>query len=231
MYSIFADGQLLWRSDFEGHEVFDPRLDLELNTAGSLRFTMPAYHPFYSKLQKLKSTIDLYDGGELIWRGRVLMDDGIDFDNRKPVYCEGALSFFVDSIVRPYEWNGGVTEYFAYLIGQHNQQVEEDRQFLVGECTVTDPNNYIVRANSAYPNTLEEIQEKLVGLLGGYLVVTYEDGKQVLNYLKDAGKVSGQVITFGENLVDIAQYIDASEVFTVIVPLGATYEEEVTKSG
>lgn len=230
MYSILADGELLWRSDFEGHEMFDPQFDIELNKAGSLRFDMPSYHPFYNKLKKLKTTIDLYDGGELIWRGRVLQED-VGFDNIKSVYCEGALSFFNDSIVRPYEQKTSVESYFTFLIAQHNSQVEKDRQFKLGQCTVTDPNNYIVRSNTNYPTTWDEMEDKLIGLLGGYLKVTFEDGDLVLNYLEKSGETSDQTIVFGDNLVDITQYIDASEVYTVIVPIGASYEEEVTVSG
>ena len=230
MYSILADGNLLWRSDYEGYEALSPTWDMELNKAGSLRFTMPPYHPYYGKLQKLKTTIDLYDGGELLWRGRVLSDDGIDFDGMKSVYCEGALSFLVDSIVRPYDWKSSVSDYFTFLVSQHNEQVEKSRQFRVGKCTVTDPNNLIVRANRNYPDTLSEMEDKLLGLMGGYLTVTFEDGETVLNYLAKSGDRSEQVITFGDNLVDITQYIDASEVYTVIVPIGATYEVEVTKT-
>lgn len=230
MYSILADGELLWRSDFEGHEVLNPQWDIELNKAGSLTFDMPEYHPFYNKLSKLKTTTDLYDGGELIWRGRVLQDD-VTFDKMKSVYCEGALSFLNDSIVRPYEQKSSVEDYFRFLIAQHNSQVEKDRQFRLGQCTVVDPNNYIVRSNTNYPTTLQEMQDKLLDLMGGYLTVTLEDGEMVLNYLEKSGDVADQAIVFGENLLDITQYIDASEVFTVIVPIGASYEEEVTVSG
>ena len=60
MYSILADGNLLWRSDYEGYEVLNPTWEMELNKAGSLRFGMLPYHPYYGKLQKLKTTIDLY---------------------------------------------------------------------------------------------------------------------------------------------------------------------------
>ena len=94
MYSILADGNLLWRSDYEGYEVLNPTWEMELNKAGSLRFTLPPYHPYYGKLQKLKSTIDLYDGGELMWRGRVLSDDGIEFfKNSAQAQASPCLSF------------------------------------------------------------------------------------------------------------------------------------------
>lgn len=232
MYSILADGKLLWRIDIEGSELFNPVLETELNTAGSLRFDMPEYHPFYSKLQKLKTTIDVCYGGEIEWRGRVMADDGIDFYNNKSVYCEGALSFFNDSVVRPYEWHGGVSDYFTFLVEQHNNQVESNRRFKVGKCTVTDPNNYIYRANSTYPSTWDEINDKLLGTLGGYLMITFDEHNEMeLNYLAESGAVSDQVITFGDNLEDITQYIDATDVYTVIVPLGATYEEEVVVEG
>jgi hypothetical protein len=152
------------------------------------------------------------------------LNDESDFWNRKDVYAEGELAFFNDSTVRPYTFTGSVADYFAFLVNQHNSQVDADKQFAVGNCTVTDPNNLIVRASSDYPKTLKEMQDKLLGLLGGYLVPRYEveNGQEVeyLDYLAESGGISGQTIVFAENILDLSQYIDASDIYTVIIPLG-----------
>lgn len=226
MYAIYADGSPLWRPTWEGHEVIDPHWNWELNKAGSLRFTLPPDHPMYSSLKKLRTTIDLYDGAEHLWRGRVLMDDGIDFDNMKEVYCEGALSFFNDSVVRPYSFTGTISDYFTFLVAQHNEQVDLDRQFLVGDCDITNEAGFIYRASTMYPSTFEEMDDKLLDYLGGYFVITFDGDQQIINYRKEPGELSEQTIVFGENLIDITQYIDASDLYTIIVPLGATIEEE-----
>ena len=157
--------------------------------------------------------------------GRVLHDKK-GFYKSKEVYCEGQLAFLLDSVQRPYSFQGDVPELFSQFISSHNNQVDNWKQFQVGNVTVTDPNDYINRESSQYPNTLDELNEKLVDKLGGYLVPRLQNGIRYLDYLKEPGKKNSQVIEFGKNLLDITEYITADEVFTVMIPLGAKLKDE-----
>ena len=227
MYTIYADGNVLY-SPFlveDGYCVLSPKLTVELNKSGSLSFVMPPTNVMYDSIQKLKSIITVTQDDEEIFRGRVLYDEK-DFYNRKNVYCEGELSFLVDSVVRPYSFQGGVTELFTKYLNNHNSQVDPDKQFQVGIVTVTDPNDYITRESSDYPNLLDEMKAKLVDLLGGYLRPRPENNIRYLDYVTDYGTVSDQIIEFGVNLLDLTEYISAEDVFTVLIPLGATQEDE-----
>ena len=227
MYTIYADGNVLY-SPFlveDGYCVLSPKLTVELNKSGSLSFVMPPTNVMYDSIQKLKSIITVTQDDEEIFRGRVLYDEK-DFYNRKNVYCEGELSFLVDSVVRPYSFQGGVTELFTKYLNNHNSQVDPDKQFQVGIVTVTDPNDYITRESSDYPNLLDEMKAKLVVLLGGYLRPRPENNIRYLDYVTDYGTVSDQIIEFGVNLLDLTEYISAEDVFTVLIPLGATQEDE-----
>lgn len=228
MYTIYADDQLLYAPNLvdEGYALISPKLTTELNKAGSLEFTMPPSHVLYSSLSKLKTTIKVKADGVEIWRGRVLHEEK-DFYNRKAVYCEGALSFLTDTIQRPYTFNGSVTNLFKKYLNEHIAQASDGRKFTFGSCTVTDPNDYIVRANSDYVSSWDEMSEKLLGILGGYFKITYGSGDAMsLSYLTDYGAISDQVIEFGVNLLDIMEYINAEDVFTVLIPLGARMENE-----
>ena len=160
-----------------------------------------------------------------IFMGRVLHDKK-GFYKSKEVYCEGQLAFLLDSVQRPYSFQGDVPELFSQFISSHNNQVDNWKQFQVGNVTVTDPNDYINRESSQYPNTLDELNEKLVDKLGGYLVPRLQNGIRYLDYLKAPGKKNSQVIEFGKNLLDITEYITADEVFTVLIPLGAKLKDE-----
>jgi len=95
--------------------------------------------------------------------------------------------------------------------------------------TVTDANDYIVRSNSEASKTWSEMKSKLLDLLGGYITPRYEieNGQEVeyLDYLSDSGGHNSQPIVFAENLLDLEQYIDASEVCTVLVPYGKSDED------
>lgn len=230
MFTIYADGELLYAPNLtdQGYSILNPKLTEELNKAGSLTFTLPTDNVMYDRLQKLKSIVVVYLDGEEIWRGRVLHDEK-DFYNRKAVYCEGMLSFLLDSVLRPYDFTGPPSTLFGEYIRWHNAQVDERKQFKIGQCTVEDGNDYVHYSSSQYPNTLNEMLEKLVGNLGGYLRTRVTDnGEYVLDYLADYGTISDQVIEFGSNLQDLSEYISAENVFTVLIPLG---KQEETKDG
>lgn len=228
MYTIYSDSNLVYAPNLAniedgGYAVVEPVVTSELNDAGSCKFKIPSINPMYNSIQKMKSIIKVYNNRKRVFRGRVLNDEA-DFWNRKSVYAEGELAFFNDSIVRPYNFTGSVSDYFTFLVTQHNQQVDVEKQFRVGRCTVTDGNNYIVRANADYPDTWQEMKDKLIKILGGYIMprCEIENGTEVeyIDYLAESGGVSGQKIVFAENILDLSRYVDATDVYTVIIPLG-----------
>ena len=225
MYTIYIDGALLYSPNLaeDGYAVTGPKVKLALNSVSSLECTIPTHNPLYNGISKLKSVVKVYDGDARIFRGRVI-DDEKDFYNRKKITAQGELAYLNDSIIRPYEYTGTVAGYFTMLVNQHNAQMDAGKQFLVGNVTVTDANDYIVRASTEAMKTWSEMKSKLLDILGGYIIPRYEvvNGVEVeyLDYLVDSGGQNGQPIIFAENLLDLEQYIDASEVCTVLVPYG-----------
>ena len=137
---------------------------------------------------------------------------------------EGVLGFLNDSIVRPYSFKGSVEEYFTMLIEQHNDQVEEFQRFKIGVVTVEDPNDYIVRESTNTPKTWDEIGEKLIKLLGGYISIRYEDDGNYVDYLADYSDTSTQSIAFAVNLLDLTQLTKGDSLATCIIPYGAKDE-------
>lgn len=135
MYTIYVDDQLLYSPLLanQGHAILSPKLTLELNKAGSLTFLLPPNNVQYDNIKKLKSVITVYQDNEEIFRGRVLHDTR-DFHNRKDVYCEGELSFLLDSIHRPASYESGTTLYsiFKDIIEDHNWSVDKFKQFTPG---------------------------------------------------------------------------------------------------
>lgn len=160
-----------------------------------------------------------------VFIGRVLYDEK-DFYKRKMICCEGQLAFLLDSIQRPYTFQGDIPDLFKQFLNNHNDQVDDWKKFQVGSITVKDANNYINRESSNYPNTFDELIKKLVDTHGGYLIPRIQNGTRYLDYLKESGKTNSQVIEFGVNLLDITEYITAEDVFTVLIPLGAEQKDE-----
>lgn len=224
MYRVYCDGLPIYNDKLEGLKIFSPSLDLELNKTGSFSFTIYPDHPYYGSIQKLKSIITVYQEDYLLFRGRVL-DDEIGFYNERRVTCEGELAFLLDSIKRPYDFTGSVAEYLALLLDSHNAQVDETKRFILGNVTVTDPNDYIVRSNIDYTDTWKEMNDKLLTLLGGFLSVRHADGVAYLDYLADFALLSPQKIEFGKNLLDQKRIIKGADVATVVIPLGAKLKD------
>ena len=229
MYKVYSDDYLLYNPEIESLKIFSPKLELELNKTGSFDFLIYPEHPYFDKLEKLNSIITVYQDDYLIFRGRILNEQQ-GFYNEKQVTCEGELAFLCDSIQRPYDFMSGdrhttIEELFTFFITNHNAQVAEDRQFKVGNITVTDPNNYIVRSDSTYLNTWDSINQKLIETNGGYLWIRHEADGNYIDYLEDFNTISNQSIEFGKNLLNIDKVIKGEDIATALIPLGAKAEE------
>ncbi len=231
IWKVYCDNYLLHDSRLDDYQLIDPSLDLELNKTGSFTFTIYPEHVHYDKLQKLKSIITVYEGDDLRFRGRIL-NDTVGWHNEKQVSCEGELAFLLDSIQRPFTFpvtadaEATPKAYFEFLIGRHNEQVEESHQFVIGTVTVTDANDYIARSDTEYSTTWEILNQGLIDTHGGYLIVDFDDdGNRRINYLADSTIMSTQSIEFGENLLDIETERKGEDIATAILPLGKQDEE------
>lgn len=223
MYTIYVDGNLLFSSAAcdEEHIILSPRLSLDVSSAGSLTFVLPPGNALYNSIHRLKSIITVKQDDEIIFRGRVL-DDEKDFYNQKDVYCEGDRSFLLDSLCAPYAYSGTALGLFQKLINEHNAQVDSEKQFAIGRVTAVSSSETLEVENVAYYETLKEFEEKLLDVYGGYLMTRTEGGVTYVDWLLKSGDTSSQVIEFSVNLLDIKDKVDASDVFTVLIPLGAS---------
>lgn len=225
MYKVYCDGLLLYHSKLENLKIFDASLELELNKTGSFDFTIYPDHPYFSLVKKLKSIITVYQDDYLLFRGRVL-DEDIGWHNEKHIVCEGELAFFLDSVQRPYSFTGSIVDFLSMLITNHNAQVDAEKHFTLGNVTVTDPNDYIVRSDIDYVTTWDVIDKKLIELLGGYIIVRHEDGINYLDYRAEINLLAPQSIKFGKNLLDLKRIRKGEDIATVIIPLGAKVKDE-----
>lgn len=116
MYKVYCNERQLHNMTMLALKLVNPKLDLEVNKAGSCTFTIYSQHPYYNRLKRLKSIIKVYQNDRIIFRGRIL-DTVKGFKNQKQVTCEVELAFLVDSTIRPYSFSGDVPEYFFYYYG------------------------------------------------------------------------------------------------------------------
>ena len=225
MYQVKCDDNIIYDLRDEDLVIISPRLQTEVNKTGTFDFIIPQKNPYYSMIKKLKSIITIYQDGEEIWRGRVL-NDKTDFYNRKQVECEGELSFLLDSIQRPFEFQGSPNDLFKQFINNHNSQVEEAKQFVIRNVDVPDGNDYVNRSSINYANTWNTVNDKLIDTNGGYLETgLLASEKRYIDYIAEYTHINSQVIQFGENLLDITQYAKGENIKTTIIPLGVKDEE------
>lgn len=228
MYQILCDDYVLHDAIIDELKVIGAKCSLEVNKTGSLTFQIASTHPYYNKIKKHTSEIKLYQDDRVLFCGRVLNDE-ITFENIKNVECEGELSYFLDSIQRgkEYHLDGGtenvIETYLKEIVAIHNSQVDERKQFSVGLVNITDPNNYFYKISN-YEDTLTTLTDKLLDTYGGYLVVRHSNGVRYLDYVDELTNVCNQTIEFGKNIIDMTRYIKGEDIYTALIPLGATNE-------
>lgn len=224
MYRVYCDDYLLYDPRIAELVITNAKLELELNKSGSFKFKIYDNHPYFTMLKRLKSIIKVYNDGYLMFRGRIL-DDESGFYNEKQIDCEGELAFLVDSVQRPFEYQGDITGLLTQFLTAHNSQVDTDKQFKVGDITVTDPNNYINRSSIEHLTTWEAVKTRLLDTLGGYLFVRHETDGNYLDYLADFNVLSNQKVEFGKNMIDINKIVKGADIATAIIPLGAKTDD------
>ena len=228
MYEVYCDSLLMHSNTIENLKLIKPKISLEDNKTGSFTFTIYPEHPYYSAIKKLASIVTVYQDDYLLFRGRVLNEE-MGFYNEKQIACEGELAFLLDSIQRPYDYTGSITGFLTQLINNHNAQVDAPKQFTLGNVTVTDPNNTIVRSDINYTKTWEVIDKKLIDLLGGHIIVRHQNGVNYIDYLTDYTTISNQKIEFAKNLLDMKRKRKGQDIITALIPVGAKIKDSEGK--
>lgn len=249
MYKIFAypfgnpnDKRLIYAPNNRNALVLSPKLTREVSKGGSLSFTMTRDHEQYESLQKMSTCITVEQDDKETWRGRVLSHEA-DWYNRRVIYCEGALSYFNDSAITPFNYEGKLAQFLQHLIDAHNQQCGnmKMKRFELGTVTAAlgdlvvhygDRDSYGVGED--YGSTWDIIDKMVLKVYGGYAYCTYNPatGNNVLNYCDqsfEADRLVNQTIEYGVNLLDFTEKTDTNSLFTRVYPMGSKHTVEETK--
>ena len=248
MYEIYAypygnpDAKLLlYRPNDPQALVLSPKLTREVSKGGSLVFTMTRDHAQYDMLQKLSTVVQVRRDGKEIWRGRVLKHEA-DFYNRRVVYCEGALSYFNDSSITPFNYKGNLRQFLQHLIDAHNDQVKSKMKcFQLGTVTAA-LGNLVVQFGDAdqygvgedYGKVWDILDKLVLKVFGGYFYCGFDaaTGYNVLNYCDqavEAKRQTAQKIEYGRNLLNLSETTDATDLYTRIYPIGNKHTVDTSK--
>lgn len=248
MYEIYGypygnpDAELLiYQPGNKNGTVLSPKLTREVSKGGSLTFTMTREHPMYEMLQKMSTVVVVKQDGKETWRGRIFSHEA-DWYNNRVVYCEGALSFFNDSCVTPFNYEGTLKQFLQHLIDVHNAQVgQKMKMFELGTVTAAlgdqvvhfgDADQYGVGED--YGKCWDIIDKLVLKVFGGYAYCTFDaaTGYNVLNYCDQAveeKRVTAQKIEYGVNLLDLTEKTDTNGLYTRIYPVGNKHTVKETR--
>lgn len=224
MFTILSDGNTMYAPTLieSGYVVTSPKLTKEVNKAGSLEFTLPATNPAYSSYSKMKSLLTVEEDETEIWRGRVSSDER-DFYSNKTIFAEGELTFLNDVPYPPYDLSGGgitIQQYLRNLLTYYNNNCSSFRKIQLGNVSGATSSQLVTAKSEEWCNILTEISNNVIDVFGGYVVTRRSNDTTYLDYYNNQSNLSLQEIKFGENLLDLTENIDASEVYTQIIPLG-----------
>lgn len=226
MYKAYLNNQIFFdtNSDLKELSLISADLYREVGTAGTFTFKISPYNAQYSSVQNIADYVDVYRDNTLLFSGRVYSIEG-EFNTVLKVTCEGLFALFNDSVIRPFTFNDTVAALITELISQHNAQVGADKQITVGTIGIAESSNIVYRAYEDYTSTMQRLLD-LQDTFGGYMSVDKVNGALVFNWAAAITDEASQRIDFGANLLDVTQTEDASQIVTVLVPLGAEIEEE-----
>lgn len=237
MYQLTYDSKILFDPYMQSTAITDAKYTGKSNSVSYLDFSIAPNHPLYNTIEKDKGLVEFYSDNVLKFRGKI-NEIEIDDYGYKIVACNSVLQYLNHTRVRSYSTVPGdadltaptsVEGYFQWLIDQHNLHVKDaSERFEVGvnQGAALDKNDYILRSNDNYPTTLDEINDKVLDSLGGYLFVEYKDDRNILNLYADVHSTNSQIIDFGSNILSILYKENDDELYTVVIPRGGTPEKK-----
>lgn len=223
MIEIFLNNDLLYsqRMQEAGYALLACKLTTGTNKAGSLEFTLPPTNPCYTKIKKLRSTLIFKEDGKVKWRGRCL-DTTLKINGFMDVYCEGTLAYFNDFSTP--SWEGTKDEtvqaFLTRVLKEYNDFCDADRKITLGEVYIPEGVEATLHTTLSDPeNMLAVVNECILEQIGGYFVMTCDDTNDYINYYNLPKEKCDQQITFGVNMRDLEYYIDATDIYTYMIPL------------
>jgi hypothetical protein len=240
MFYIYAGDQQIYKPLDDLLIIFNPRLTLELGKAGSLEFDIPPDNPYYSRLSQLSTEVSVDMDDEELFHGRVLSNE-LAFNNVRHIYCEGDLSYLIDSVQKGVKYSGTTHDLFRRIITNHNARMDASKRFTVGTINIENRNIVLVGQSESenvntgaidykqiaidsivdeWNNTFDYIQTCLIDYCGGYLRTRRVNGTIYIDLLSNFANTSIQAIELGSNLLDLKEQVNAQDLFTVLIPLG-----------
>ena len=231
MYKIDADGLLIYHPLMDEYRIKEGSLELGINAAGTLSFTLTEDNPHWGMIDLMKTTVTLYDDERVVFRGRAY-SPGLNLYKDRKIVCEGELAFFNDSLQEPMNYTGNAETLFRKIIDAHNSQVSEDRRFNAGEFVVGSENpedeiKDIIYTETEYKTTWDTLKALFTEAEPEmYLVIRHEDDGIYIDCRDTLPFLGKQSICQSINLIEAEEEVTCDELATALIPLGARKRDD-----
>lgn len=249
--ALVATETLFQTVPMDGEPVINnPKVKNEMGKAGSFEFSMETTSPYYNALLQMKTMMRITYFGHTIFRGRVLTIDKT-MSGSRTVHCEGDFAFLLDSHQVASEEDSrptiSVLQYLQQIITQHNNDVEDIKEFALGEVpgqytNATAANQRVVIpsekasqqfGDSSWNYSMDRLED-LLNNFGGYFRTRFVEGSGgaadtvYLDWYENYynASVNTQTIEVAKNLIDISGPTEIENLFTVLIPIGKSDDNE-----
>lgn len=217
-YTGYIDGALLFGGvGNQQYNLLSGQISTELNAADQFNFTLPSDNPMLGSIAPRKSIVDVYNNGNLIFRGTV---DGVtkNFDGSRSYTAVGVLALLKDALINPMQ-SVTVSAALAAILAKHNSVVGNDA------CKITlgtvEPTG-TVTIGDADKDWMLNAGDALIALLaakGGYIRLRYTPDTVYLDYLNTHTRNDSQRIDLS-NLIDISEQINTDSIVSRVYARG-----------
>ena len=217
-YTGYIDGTLLFGGvGNQQYNLLSGQISTELNAADQFNFTLPSDNPMLDSIAPRKSIVDVYNNGNLIFRGTV---DGVtkNFDGSRAYTAVGMLALLKDALIAPLQ-DVTVSAALTAMLTKHNSVVGNDA------CKITlgtvEPTG-TVTIGDADKDWMLNVGDALSALLaakGGYIRLRYIPDAVYLDYLNTHTRNDSQRIDLS-NLIDISEQISTDSIVSRVYARG-----------
>lgn len=206
-----------------------------INTIDSFSFSMHPFNAGFHAIHDFLTLVSVYNTNKnrYEFQGRVIYSSSSMDESgllSKEAVCESYLGFLCDSQQKYMETQNWTVEgLLEHILTIHNSQVEEYKQFTIGEVTVTDPNNNLY-VGIQREDSWKTIKTKLIDKLGGEITFRVVDGVNYLDYVEKRGATLSTEIALSKNMKAITREDNPLDYVSRVIPLGAKLTDSEGKT-
>lgn len=217
-YTGYVDGALLFGGvRNQQYNLLSGQISTELNAADQFNFTLPSDNPMLGSIAPRKSIVDVYNNGNLIFRGTV---DSVtkNFDGSRSYTAVGVLALLKDALIKPMQ-SVTVSAALTAMLTKHNSVVGNTAcKIVLGTVEPTGT----VTIGDADKDWMLSAGDALIALLaakGGYIRLRYTPDTVYLDYLNTHTRNDSQRIDLS-NLIDISEQINTDSIVSRVYARG-----------